>query len=160
MPNLNVLFKKLGSSRELKDFKKKSSQAFLYACFFVSEGNWQFDFYNPKDKFITTFEVSDKIKVMPVDKALDHGSKISELHLDKVKVDCDQAMDLVRKFIAIQYPSDNFFTKTIVILQNLDNKVVWNITMLTSTLKLLNVKLDASSGKVLSHCIESFLSMT
>ncbi|MFH1210785.1 MAG: hypothetical protein V1645_02600 [archaeon] len=161
MLNLDDSYKKLLGSKELKDFKSKNKSAFLYACFFVSEGNWQFDFYNPKDEMITTLEVSDKgIKVMPVDKAFkDDRTKISELHVDKVKMGFDEAVKLVNDFVSKQYPGDKFFTKTIAILQNLDNKVTWNITLLTSTLKLLNVKLDASSGKVVSHCIESFLTM-
>ncbi|MFH1331749.1 MAG: hypothetical protein ABIH63_00500 [archaeon] len=159
MPNLNVLFKKLCSSSELKDFKGKHKGAFLYACFYVSDGNWQYDFYNPKDNFITTFEVSDVIKVTPVDRAFDTASKISGLDLKRIKVDYDKALDVVQKFIAKQYPGDKFFTKTITILQNLQDKVIWNMTFLTSTLKLINVKLDASSGKVLSHTEESFLSM-
>ncbi|MEM4267001.1 MAG: hypothetical protein QW404_03020 [Candidatus Nanoarchaeia archaeon] len=160
MPQLNDLLKRLNSSKELKDFKKKHEKSFLYACFYVSDGNWQFDFYNPKDEFITTFEVSDVIKVMPVDKAFkEDNSKISELDFDKVKLDFDKVMGIVKKFISSEYPNDSSFTKTIVILQCLDNKVVWNITFLTSTLKLINVKLDASSGKVISHTSESFLSM-
>jgi hypothetical protein len=160
MPKLDMLFKKLSSSKELKDFKSKNKDAFLYACFFVSEGNWQFDYYSPKDSFITTFEISDAVKVMPVDKAFkEDKARMSELHLSKVKVDFDKAGGIVNNLVASEYPGDKFFTKTIAILQNLDSKVVWNITLLTSTLKLLNVKLDASSGKVLSHCVESFLSM-
>lgn len=160
MLNLDESFKRLDASKELKDFKSKNESAFLYACFYVSDGNWQFDFYNPKDTMITTFEVSDSVKMMPVDKAFKSDkTKISKLHIDKVKFGFEKAVDAVNKFVAKQYPGDKFFTKTIVILQNLDNKIVWNITFLTSTLKLLNVKLDASSGDVISHCVESFLSM-
>jgi len=160
MLNLDDSFKKLGSSKQLKDFKSKNRHAFLYACFYVSDGRWQFDFYNPKDAIITTFEVSDVVKVMPVDKAFKHDKgKITELHIDKIKVGFDKAVDLVNKFVAEECPADKSFTKTIVILQNLDKNIVWNITLLTSTLKLLNVKLDASSGEVVSHCVESFLTM-
>lgn len=159
MSDLDVLLKKLVSSKEFKEFKDKNKDAFLYACFFVSEGNWQFDYYNPKDKLIITFEVSEAIKVTPVDKALGSNSKISELDLSKVKVGFDDAMSNLNGFVASQYPNDKFITKNITILQNIGGNAVWNITFLTSTLKLINVKLDASSGKVLSHCIESFLSM-
>ncbi len=159
MVKLDMLFEKLKNSEEFKNFKKEHKEAFLYACFFVSEGNWQFDYYNPKNRLITTFEVSDNIKVMPIDKAFDDKPKVSELALDKIKVDFNGAMEITKKVISSEYPGDNSFTKTIVILQNLDNKVIWNITLLTSTLKLLNIKLDASTGKVLSHCIESFLKM-
>jgi len=159
MPDLNVLFKKLSSSSELKEFKLKNKEAFLYACFFVSDGSWQFDYFNPKNKFVTTFEVSDVVKVMPVDRASGDNKKILELDLSKVKVDFDNSLDIVNKFVASHYSDDNFFSKTIVILQNFDGKIIWNVTFLTSTLKLLNIKLDASSGEVLSHCIESFLRM-
>jgi hypothetical protein len=160
MLNLNDSYKKLEGSKELKDFKSKNKAAFIYACFYVSEGNWQFDFYNPKDNMITTFEVSDDVKAKPIDKAFKHDQeKITELHIDKVKVNFDKAVDLVNKFVAKEYPGDKYFTKTIAILQNLDRKIVWNITLLTSTLKLLNVKLDASSGEVVSHCVETFLGM-
>ncbi len=159
MAELDELFKKLKDSGEFKSFKEEHKESFLYACFFVSEENWQFDYYNPKDGLITTFEVSDSIQVMPIDKAFDDKPKVSELALDKIKVAFNEAMETAKKIISIKYQGDNSFTKTIVILQNLDNKVIWNITLLTSTLKLLNVKLDASSGEVLSDCIESFLSM-
>lgn len=161
MPGLNALFKKLSSSAEFKGFKLKNKSAFLTACFLVVEGgSWQFDFYDSKSKLVTSFEVSDVIKVSPADKVLrDKDSAISELELPKVKVGFDKALKLSQDFIAFHYPSDKFFTKTIVILQNFKGSVIWNFTFLTSTLKLINIKLDAVSGKVLSHVEESFLSM-
>lgn len=159
MFSLRELHKKLEDSKELKDFKKKNEKAFLYSCFFISDGKWQFDYYNPKDNNITSFELSERIKEMPIDTLLNKKAKITELSLNKVKVECEKAVGLSKEFITKNHPSDTSFMKEIVILENNEGNPLWNITFLTATLKLVNVKLDAETGKIITHSSESFLKM-
>ena len=47
--------------------------------------------------------------------------------------------------------------KKIIILQNLDNKTVWNITYITDAFSILNMKLDAVSGEVLEQTIKPII---
>ena len=42
-------------------------------------------------------------------------------------------------------------TKTIAILQNIELGQLWNITLVTSSLKTINIKIDAKTGKTIKH---------
>ena len=57
-----------------------------------------------------------------------------------------------------KYPGD-FPNKIIVVLQKFKNNMIWNVTCLTTTLKILNVKFDAKGGNVLEDKIENVFSL-
>lgn len=159
MLSLKELHKKLETSKELKDFEKKNEKAFLYSCFFVSEGKWQFDYYNPEDNNITSFEAAEKIKEMPIDSLVNKKAKITELNLNNIKIECKKAVEAAKEFMTKNYPSDISFMKEIIILENNEGKPVWNLTFLTATLKLVNIKVDGENGKIITHSSDSFLKM-
>jgi hypothetical protein len=51
--------------------------------------------------------------------------------------------------------------KTVMILQHSKDykKCIWNITMMTEALNIFNVKLDASTGKVMESSLKSAMSL-
>lgn len=84
-------------------------------------------------------------------------SEVKELFFKDVKINLEKALLLLEKLRKKKYAGD-FPGKVIAVLQVGEDKTVWNLTMMTATLKVLNVKLKASDGKVISDSIESFMS--
>ncbi|HLD42296.1 MAG TPA: hypothetical protein VJB06_04615, partial [archaeon] len=64
----------------------------------------------------------------------------------------DKAIGICDAFRKKNYPSENSI-KTIIVLQNLSIGQVWNLTYLTSAFSTLNIKIDASNGKILKHTL-------
>ena len=84
--------------------------------------------------------------------------KVNEIQLDKVKITFDSAIGKADEFQQKNFPKDKSI-KTIAILQNMPNLGnIWNITYITEAFNTLNIKIDASNGKVLEHNLSSILS--
>ena len=80
---------------------------------------------------------------------------MSELSLDNVNVDEKKAVQITLDLLKDKYDNAKV-TKKIVILQNVQS-IIWNISLLTPTLKLLNVRIDADSGAVLEDSYKNML---
>ena len=85
---------------------------------------------------------------------------VKELVLEDIKIEFEKMQELLKSFISENYPKEKL-TKEIIILQNTDVKesthTVWNVTYITDTFKVLNIKLDALEGEVLSHELRSIM---
>ena len=143
-------YKKLLSSNTFKDWKNKNKDSYLCSCFNILENedsNWQFDFYN-KNNTITSFIMNNKIEIDKDQEIFQkEKTELKELNLEKVKLKLSEALKLIKT----KY-KDNFF-KTIAILQ----PYVWNITLISSEFKILNIKIDAITKKIISEKYESVL---
>ena len=143
-------YKKLLSSNTFKDWKNKNKDSYLCSCFNILENedrNWQFDFYN-KNNTITSFIMNTTIEIDKDQEIFQkEKTELKELNLEEVKLKLSEALKLIKT----KY-KDNFF-KTIAILQ----PYVWNITLISSEFKILNVKIDAITKKIISEKYESVL---
>ena len=141
-----------------KEFKKLNKNSYLSSCFLIDEKDafWQFDFYNPDQDNIMIFTLKEKIEVKGPEKVLkEKGSKVEKLDLIKVKINFDKAIKKIAEFKAKKYKNINI-DKTFVILQTTDKKPLWNISHLTQG-KILNIRLDAVSGKIFDHRLEQII---
>ena len=137
------LYKKLISSDVFKKWKFKNKDSFL--CSYVSIQSPQFDFYN-KDDTITSFAINDEIEIIENEK-INNKTDIKPIELKKIKSSEEEVMDIVKN----KYKKETF-TKQIVILQN-SKKQLWNLLFMTSSMKILNVKIDMSN-KIISETFE------
>ena len=146
-------FKKLEKSHVFKDWKKENKNYFLYSCFSIidkKEEFWQFDYYSKKLNKITSFKVSENIEIFPEDDIFSDGKNtINKLDLKDLKIEFNEIFEKLRK-------KHKDVVKEIIILQNSDG-LIWNISLLTSTMNLINVKACASTGKILEEKSESVL---
>ncbi|MBI4158927.1 hypothetical protein HY500_01565 [Candidatus Woesearchaeota archaeon] len=148
-------FKKLENSQIFKDWKKENKNYFLCSCFSIIDGKeefWQFDYYNKKSHKITSFKVDSFIEVSPDDDVFsDEKNLIKEIELKDLKIEIPELLDkLSRKY------KEEGIMKKIVILQNSD-ELIWNISLLSSTMNLINARVSASTGKILEEKSESVL---
>ena len=146
-------FKKLEKSKVFKDWKKENKTCFLCGCFTIidkKEEFWQFDFYNKQLNKITSFKINSTIEIFPEEDIFsDVKSTINELDLSDIKIEFSEISEKLKK----RYKD---IVKEIVVLQNSD-ALIWNISLLTSTMNLINAKVSASTGKILEEKSESVL---
>lgn len=150
---------KLISSEIFKEFHENNHKSYLSSCFTIIVDDkkpvWQFHYYNKNEDTITTFKVSDKIKKIPNTEVFKRESdKVEELKIDKIKIQYSQALE---KINSLEKYNQQEFDKTIIILQNV-SKPIWNISMLTKSFNILNVRLSAETGEILKETFESLLS--
>ena len=140
-------------SQEFKEWKDKHSKAYLCGAFL--DKNWQIDFYDPNTDKITTFHIDNKV-LFEEGEVFKSKHKIKELNLNKVKIDLEKALDIIKKLIDEKYNHQEE-TNKIIILQHLDRQV-WNITYVMRSLSILNVKIDAETGKIIHEDYGQLLS--
>ena len=159
---LKKAIKDLQNVKEFKDFKKKNPKAYLASCVVIIDGknvgDWQVAYYQPKNNKMTTFVIKDKVEVKGEDDIFQKEKvEIKELKLNGIKLSLNEMLKQIEDLRKKNHPGD-FPNKIIVVLQNLDNRIIWNVTHLTSTLKIWNIKLDAKTDELIEEKIENVLS--
>ncbi len=140
---MKELYKKLTSSKIFKDWRDKNKDSFL--CSYIVIDKTQFDFYN-KNNTITSFTMGDNIEIKENEKIF-KKTELKELKLDNITLTKKQALEIIKE----KYPKEKF-TKEIIILQN-TGEPFWNITIITSSLKILNIRIDMNK-KIIQETFE------
>lgn len=146
-------FNEIINSDIYKSFKEKNQLSFLSSVF-ILDNNLQFDFYNKETDKITSFILKNKEITSEESKVFrDKDSDIKELKLDRVKIEIKKVRSILSKTLEKYNQRER---KEIIILQSQENPL-WNVSYITTEFKLLNMKIDATSGEILSEKIESVL---
>jgi len=152
MKNINESLEIIKNSKLFLEYKKNNPKIFLINAFGIIEQNeieWELNFYNPKTKMITTFSEDDYEE----EEQLSQESKPEELIVEKIKFSLGDAYELLKR-----ESSSETVSKYITILQSKDKKPIWNFTLLTASLNVIKIKIDAVTGKIISKDKESILS--
>ena len=162
--DLKPALKKVQESPDFKKWHQKNKSTYLSYAFKIPQemglNDWQLGFYNRKNDRITTFIIiGDNIKIKPEEEIFKkEDTKVNQIQLERVKLTFDNAIEKADKFQQKNYPKDKSM-KTIAILQNISEfGNVWNITYITEAFNTLNMKIDASNGKILEHNLSSIFS--
>jgi len=160
--NIKQTIKKVESSKAFKSFIRAHPDYFLAHCFtMVSEGDksfvWELGYYSEKTDKLVVFETEPKIIMRPEEDAFKKEGTIKKLELNKVKISTSKVLDICDELVKKKY-SGQSITKKIIILQNLE-KQIFNITLVTLSFNILNIKIDAASGEVVSDNIQSIMTL-
>jgi len=162
--DIKPTLEKLEGDSEFKKWNKKNKSTYFSYAFKIPQemgsDEWQIGFYDKKKDKITTFViVGDNIKVRPEEEVFKkEETKVNEIQLDKVNLTFDDALAKADEFQQKNFPKDKSI-KTIAILQHIaEFGNVWNITYVTEAFNTLNMKIDASNGKILEHNLASVFS--
>lgn len=152
------MLKKIESDVQFKSWKKKHPQGYLSHFFCpISQdcqlkGDWEIGFYDPASERMTVFACGEAVTVKENEDEVfkKPEQRVEELDIKSVKVPFAKAVDVFAHNVEELFPKagrgDGF-----VILQNLEQKSLWNFTFITRDLKFINIKIDAGSGKIDSH---------
>ena len=150
-------------SKEYGKWVKTHKDYFLSNVFIMLEGNEeigdvQFGFCDKKGDKITSFIFNKEFKEKFEDDLFKRPeAKVSKVNIEDVKVEVLDALEIANKSNEKYYPTE-FATKKILILQNIDG-IQWNITFITKTFNMINFKIDAIKGLLLTHEKKSLLQL-
>lgn len=148
---------KLTSHTVFKDWHKTHQDCFLaHGFMMLDEANkdtWQIGFYNPANSMMTTFLIGKTIEHTAEQEVLASDGQVQKLKVENVKILPETALatskEILKKEFAKEIPIKEFF-----IIQQLDNQTIFNITYFTQSFKTVNVKIDTTSGEVISKNIQ------
>jgi len=144
----------LKKNTEFKEWEKENKESYLsYIMVTHGSNNVQIGFYNnKKDKISTFFLEDDKITDIKQDEVFkEPGSEVSKLDIEKITVEFEQAEKTADDFQKKEY-SNELPTKKIFILQNIkDFGNIWNVSLMSLSFNVLNIKINAEKGDILSH---------
>jgi len=151
------------SSRQYKAFIKDNPEHYLVHLFSMMDTlhqkDWQIGYYSKKTDRITVFDCKDdgSIEIMPPQEAFKEKNYIESLDIVKVKISKEEATKTTEKVLKESYGAESL-NKVIMLLQNLpEYGQIWNLTIVTATFSVINIKIDAVTGKVVKHSKESLL---
>jgi uncharacterized membrane protein YkoI len=162
--NLKQISKNVESSKAFKSFIKAHPDYFLAHCFSMlveGEGEkdikWELGYYSEKTDKVVVFETEPKINMRPEEDAFKKDGTIKKLDIGKIKLNISKTLKICDEVVDKKYPNRSI-TKKIIILQNLD-KQIYNITLVTISFDILNIRIDAATGEVLSDNIQSIMGL-
>lgn len=157
--NPNELLTKLKEDELHQNWNKEHPDNFLshLFCQIDSEcklkSGWETGFFDPVSGKITVFvELENKsFAIKPADDVFKkEDEKVEKLDLNGVKIALPTAIEncqtALKKDFPSEIPGDGFLT-----LQTINDKVVWNFSFITKSLKFVNVKIDAETGDEERH---------
>jgi hypothetical protein len=158
---LKNAYEKLITSEEYKGFRKHEKKAYLTHAALITEANtknsWEFGFYNKETDKITAFS-TNPVKRHPEDEAFKkEGATIKKLDIEKISTTYKEINALIEQYRKKNYPSEQIM-KIIAILQNL-HKQLWNITLITKSFSIINIKIDAKTKEILSASKSSIMDL-
>jgi len=153
--NFKTVLKKLKDSPEFRKWVSKNKKSYLtYALTIIEnseKSDWQIGYYDKKLDKVTAFTINSKIEINPEQDIFKKpGTAVKKINLKDVKFGLDKILKKAQRIKSREYPKE-LVTKTIAILQNIDLGQLWNITLVTSSLNTINIKIDAKTGKTIKH---------
>ena len=138
------------SSDIYKGWIKENSGSYL-ACLILtlqSEKGWEVSFYSKSKNRMTTFSV-DPVAVIDKDAEVfkKDETEVEELELERVFFTFDQVKDLVDRTIEEMVKNDRV-VREILVLQKIKYNM-WNIICITEKMTIVNIRIDAVTGKIL-----------
>jgi len=136
-----------------KEWKKQHADSYI-VHFFSMNDQTQIGYYEKKSDAITTFVVGNEI-TKTVDTEIFREHKIiPPLNMKEVHISLQKAKEIVQKLMK-KYPDP--VTKEIIVLQTIETEPVYNMTCITATFKMLNVKINAKNGEILKEEMQSLM---
>lgn len=154
-------FEEIKSSEEYKEFRKHEKGAYLIHATLITEPgkktSWEFGYYHPSRDTITTFTVNPVKRSGEEEAFKKEKTAINKLNMNTVKTTYEEALKQCEEHRKKNYPGDQII-KIIAILQNL-HKQLWNITLITRSFSIINIKIDAKTSEILSASKSSIMDL-
>lgn len=156
--DLKLLIVQLNASKVYAEWKKEHTDSYLANVFAVMNTDpvvWQVSFYNP-DHTMTSFTINGhRIEVSPADQIFQETKHVvPALVLDSVG-DTDDAMRAAAEVQKEHYAA-HLPLKAMLTLQQ-TTIPIYTITYVTQSLKAIIVKMDATTGEIISHDLSAIV---
>ncbi|MFW6449984.1 MAG: hypothetical protein ACOCZ6_02935 [Nanoarchaeota archaeon] len=149
---------KVKNSPVYTDWINTNPDYYLVHVFSMTGENIQVGFYNKTEDKVVTFVIGDEITMSGPEESFKESGIIQPLETERVSVDIEEAFELAKKLQESEYQKE-IIDKKMIILQNLEEQPVYNITLITKALNFINIKLSAVDGSVITHRRNSILDL-
>jgi hypothetical protein len=160
--NFKELYNQVTSSDQFKKFTDLNPEAELVAGFFILDF-LSHDIKNSLDykvgEKIFTFSVDDKDKLSLTEDNLVNAPNRPQL--SKIKPEVGIEVDELKSIAGTKALDEGVhakFHKIIAVLQNYEEKQIWNLTCMLDELLVLNILVDSNSGEILKFEKKSIMS--
>ncbi len=148
------ILEQVKKSHDFQSWRAEHKEEYLAHIFIMFDGDNLMDkqvgYYSQSSNTMTSFTVSDdSVTMIPeaeVFKKPD-GNSVGKLDLDSVKIGFDEAVEKADGVLKDKYQTNA--SKKIYILQNIEEKDMWNVTLLTQDYSTINIRIDASTGELI-----------
>lgn len=149
------LLKRLEESEEFKSFKEsdEGKDAFLCAGFFVLNFksnifDYSLDFRNESKIFSFKIpETKDSQIIIQAEDLIQAQKPLEKINPD-VQIDIEQLREIVEKELQ-KNSIKNKLEEIIAVLQNMNGKMLWNLTIMCEGLTIINSHIDSEKGAIL-----------
>jgi hypothetical protein len=148
----NEIIKDVESSEIFKEFRTAHPSYFLATVFSLGSG-WNVGYYAKKEDRMVTFTALPVVMSPPQE--VFRKDAIAPLDMTKVQVAVDKAEEAAKVLHGTKY-NLHPITKTIIQLHQ-QNGPEYNITFITTTFNVINIKINAETGELIKDFIESTL---
>lgn len=162
--DFGLAWEELQASPQFETFNKDHTSYYLAHGFLQldKEGNaskaWQIGFYSKEKDNLGVFSTSP-VEFINFEDAFKEKGIISKLVFDKeVFIKTTDAVSTVKKILAADYSNEQA-RNYIIILQVIDDKPVYNITVITAAFSMITFQIHATSGSVLKQEKRSVLDL-
>lgn len=155
-------YQKLIESQIFLDWQKDNPSDYLVHFYcqidnsFELNTDWEIGFYNSEKDKITIFIIGEEISIKPEEEAFKKQGKIDKLELDKIKVNFEESLNEFKKIKEEKY-SAQVMLNGFIILQNFQNRLMWNISFALKSMNILNIKIDAENKELISDKAINFI---
>ncbi|MBS3119908.1 PepSY domain-containing protein [Candidatus Woesearchaeota archaeon] len=149
---MKEILEKLEQSTAFKEWRKGHAQDYLTSFFTMDpEQGWQLSYYDKNKDTITSFEMAgESVKRNEISEVYKESGSLEPIDMKNVKISLDDAWRKALKLRARLYPND-LMQKKITILQNAGDMQVWNLTIISSAFRTINIRIDAATGEIIMH---------
>lgn len=154
--NLKKMIALVEATPEYKAYKAAHPELYLVHLFQMTGINPQVGYYSTKTKKVTTFDLGIPIQMREEVPFQEEAHTIKGLDIKKIKLSMDEALAIADTIRKEKYKSEPT-NKQILILQNIEQGQMFNITFVTNSFKTLNVKINAETTEVISHSLANLI---
>lgn len=152
MPEPQELIQVLSQDSLFQQWQRQHPESYLSHLFSVLAPDlqdWEIGYYDSATGLITVFAQRDNgFEIKPADAVFKEEHHVVEkLEVDKVKIPIARALEQFAQRKEEYFPKE-VLGNGFLILQTLHQKICWNFTFITNTVRFVNLKINAETGQV------------
>lgn len=143
------------TSDAYKTFHSENPDYYLAMVFSIGDA-WKVAYYSPAADLIVTFDTDPIKQGLPEEVFKEEDGTVEPINISDVNITIEkinQECDILHQLKYNLHP----IQKKIIMLQN-HGQLMYNVTMLTQTMSVINIRIDAKTGELLSDRITSAMS--
>lgn len=147
-PTIEKEHERLLGSKEFKGFHQGHPDAYLAHAFIMSDNDqwseWQFGYYLKDKDEVVSFIMEDRISATSPQEIFKKDKRsLGMLELEKVNHSLDEATEKGKALVKEKYPGE-VLSKIIVIIQVVEQGQVFNLTFISMSFNIINVRLSTT----------------